>query len=139
MLPEASDFLEELEEESASGLDDSLPSFTYRIDFENKRIMGSVDDLDSVVQAVVKVMNTERFAYEIYDDDYGSEFESLIGQEREFVMAVIEQRVEEAVTSDDRVSGISEFELTVIRNDSIGLKFTVQTIYGDFVYEGVIE
>lgn len=139
MLPDVTEYIDDAEDDIAENTDDIQPSYTYKLDFKNKRIMGSVDTLDAVVQAVTKVMQTERFAYEIYDDSYGVELETLLGKEKEYVETVIEQRVEEALLVDDRITSISEFTIVNIEKESVHIHYTVNTIYGDFNFEGVIE
>ena len=43
-----------------------MPSKTYRIDFQTGRISGTVDGRDAMVQAIRKILQTERFQYLIY-------------------------------------------------------------------------
>ena len=54
-----------------------LPSKTYKLNtnvnnqIEATRIIGFVDNLDAVRQAIYHILMTERYAYLIYDDNYG--------------------------------------------------------------------
>ena len=54
------------------------PSLTYRLDLENGRIVGRVDKLEAVNQAIRKAIITPRFKCLIYDNQYGSEVEEAI-------------------------------------------------------------
>ena len=54
------------------------PSLTYRLDLENGRIVGKVDGLTAVNQAIRKAIITPRFKCLIYDPQYGSEIEDAI-------------------------------------------------------------
>ena len=47
------------------------PSLTYRLDLDNGRIVGKVDGLEAVNQAIRKAIITPRFKCLIYDDQYG--------------------------------------------------------------------
>lgn len=109
---------------------EDIPSYTYKLDPDSKRIIGHVDSGDSVVQAIRKIFETERFAYPIYTDQYGSEFESLIGQDPDFVQGVLESRIQDALSSDDRVLGLQAFEIVESKNDSMVVECTVSTIFG---------
>ena len=57
-------------------LESDVPTRTYKV--VNGRIVGYVDSLDAMRQAVEKVLLTERFAYNIYTANYGVEFSDLI-------------------------------------------------------------
>lgn len=115
------------------------PTKTYRV--FNNRIAGYTNDLEAVAQAIDKILNTERFAYPIYSDNYGVEFETLIGQDYDLVNAEIERIVTEALSADERVIDIADLKLEKIadQKDSATLLFTVNTVYGQLNYEGVIE
>ena len=47
------------------------PSCTYRLDLDNGRIVGKVDGLTAVNQAIRKAIITPRFKCLIYDHQYG--------------------------------------------------------------------
>lgn len=109
-----------------------MPSKTYKLDLSRKRIIGYVDNLEAITQAVHKQFLTERFAWEIYTQAYGVEFESLLGQPTDFVLAVFESRVKDAILSDDRIRGISDFKVTKPDSSTIIASCTVITSQGTF-------
>ena len=49
------------------------PSKTYKLDLKAGRIVGYVDELEAVNQAILKAIITPRFKCLIYDNQYGSE------------------------------------------------------------------
>lgn len=102
-----------------------IPSLTYRVDLENNRIYGMVDGRDAIVQAVAHILNTERFAYEIYSANYGVEMENLIGQDPSYVTSVLEQRISEALMADDRISGIDNFTTSRPNKNTVLVSFRV--------------
>ena len=55
------------------------PTLTYKLDFETKRISTKIDDFEAVMQAITKILYTERYSCVIYSGDYGVELERLIG------------------------------------------------------------
>lgn len=108
------------------------PSRTYTFCQTTKRIFGRVDGLDAVKQFVSKTLNTERFAYVIYDDQYGIEFEPLLGQSPDYVSSVLEYRITDALTADDRFIGLRNFQIGDIKDDTITFSATVVCTYGTF-------
>jgi hypothetical protein len=111
------------------------PSYTYKIDFERKRVNGFCDGLEAVKQAVFLILNTERYEYLIYSTDYGSELTGLIGKDRFFVESELKRRIKEALIQDDRITNVDNFKFTYPDGDSLVVSFTVFSIYGDFEVE----
>lgn len=106
------------------------PTLTYKLDFETKRISTKIDDFEAVMQAIMKILYTERYSYVIYSGDYGVELERLIGQDYDYIVSDIERIITEALTVDDRVLSISDLEIVKLNKDSAQVTFTVNTIYG---------
>ena len=110
----------------------AYPSKTYKIDKTAGRIMGYVDGQEAVHQAIRKILDTERYAHEIYGDNYGREFDALIGQDEDYVASVLEDILSEAVLMDDRVNSVTDFTLCSGEDlDSVVPSLTANTIYGD--------
>lgn len=111
------------------------PSLTYKLDFNNKRISGKVDDTEAILQAVYKALNTERCAYVIYTSQYGVELERLVGKDYEFVISDLERTITEALIIDDRITGISDFTVQKTGIDSLLASFTVNSVFGSIPLE----
>ena len=107
-----------------------LPTKTFRLDMENGRIIGSIDDSEAVMQFIKKVLDTSKYAYEIYDWYYGNQLNLLAGQPYEYVVARVPKIIEEALCCDDRVTGVRDFTFTKTELDSCTVSFYVDTIYG---------
>lgn len=107
------------------------PGYTYKLDLRSKRIVGKVDGRTSVVQAIYKILYTERYAWLIYDWSYGMELEQYLGQEFDYVMADIERSITEALLVDDRVLEIREFKMKKTRIDALYVEFVAITTEGD--------
>lgn len=106
-----------------------LPSRTYRIDRERKRIAGLCDGLEAMRQAVWKVLETERFAHLIYSWDYGAELAGLIGKPASYLYPAIEARITEALLQDERVQGVGPFAFER-QGGRVHVTCRVQTIFG---------
>lgn len=106
------------------------PSQTYTLDFETGQVYASIDDLDSVKQAITKILSTDRYAYEIYDGYYGNELFTLVGKPYEYVVVEIPRVLNEALLRDERILGVVNYTFKRVSVDSIEIEFQVDTIYG---------
>lgn len=112
-------------------------SETYRIQLSednNDYIKGKVDDIDAIKQAIYLMLNTERYAYNIYSWNYGVELVDLIGQPLPYVTVILPRRIEEALTQDDRIRDVRDFKFTNNKN-KLHITFTVVTTVGDIPSE----
>ena len=123
MIPEQAIDLTNLEIENQ-------PSRTYKLDFERKRIGGMIDNEQAIMQMVMKILSTERYAYVIYSSQYGVELDRLIGQDYDFIVSDLERTITEALTADDRVIDITDFQINKIGIDKMEVSFTVNTFDG---------
>lgn len=121
MIPIDTNLTEELEEET-------MPSNTYKMNTDT--INGNVDMLDAVVQASYKILATERYNTPIYSWDYGLETADLVGKPRYYVVSEIKRRITEALTQDDRIELVDNFEFSYPSKNVIVCKFCINTIYG---------
>lgn len=103
-------------------------SKTYRIIDNN--LSGYVDELQSLKQAIFKVLNTERYEYPIYSFDYGIELESLIGKDTDYIKIELKRRIEECLLEDERIKEINDFEF-IQDGESLVCSFNVISIYGE--------
>lgn len=120
-------------------------SRTYRIDWENGRINGFVDETEAMKQFIKKALITPRFKCLIYDSQYGSEIrDNLIvpGVTKEYIKAEAPFLAEDALIHDERVLRVYNFEITFGEKypmqDSVIVTFDVDTIYGKIPLEEVI-
>jgi Protein of unknown function (DUF2634). len=111
------------------------PSRTWRLDVDRGRAAGMIDGLDAVRQAVFKIFQTERFRHIIYDADYGAELASLIGRDPALVRSELKRRITEALTQDDRIDDVTDYEID-FSEETAAVQFTVVSTFGTF-REGV--
>lgn len=116
------------------------PSLTYRLDLDNGRIVGKVDNLEAVNQAIRKAIITPRFKCLIYDHQYGSEIEEAIitkSATRDYIEAVTEGFVKDALRPDTRILSVYDFEFE-FEEDKAYIFFRADTIFGETEVEEVI-
>ena len=115
MIPNNENY-EDFDEDENDGLEtdfdiETEPSLTYRLDLENKRIVGRIDEVEAIQQAVLLILQTERYKFEMYSWDYGFEMDDLRGASIPYVMSEVKQRLIDAITADDRISSLEDFKI----------------------------
>ena len=120
-------------------------SRTYRIDWDEGRIIGFVDGQEAMNQYIKKAILTPRFRCLIYTNQYGSEIiDTLMDKEvtREYVEAEISFLVTDTLIHDPRVLRVYnvgiEFKDTYPMQDRCIITFDVDTIYGEILVKEVI-
>lgn len=117
-----------------------LAKFYYKIKYKpkftgNDRIIGFVDKKEAIKQAIYHILNIERYAYLIYDSNYGVELNQYIGKDLEYIKNTIETTLQEALTHDLRITDVKVNKVEKIADDQVLIKFTVTSIYGDLQME----
>lgn len=107
------------------------PSFTYRMWPDDLRITGTTDRQQAMIQAIWKILNTERYAYPIYSWNYGVELKDLYGHNMTYISPELERRIREALSPDDRITSVDNFSFSYPKRNSIYVQFTAHTIFGD--------
>ncbi|WP_310602546.1 DUF2634 domain-containing protein [Anaerosporobacter sp.] len=111
-----------------------IPSKTFFIDFTNNKIVGSVDGLEAVKQAVFLILNTERYENMVYSWDYGFEKQDLIGMPEGYAYPELKRRIAEALMQDARIVNVDSFTFEK-ESDVVTVSFVVTTEQGIFKTE----
>lgn len=137
MIPNNNNYDAELDEEQETDFDiEKEPSLTYamritdRVDKDNI-FLGKVDEEEALRQAILKIIHTERYEHEIYSWDYGIELQDLIGEQIPYVMSEIKRRIEDALTTDERIDSVEDFMVEQIEKRALYITFTVITTEGE--------
>ena len=102
------------------------PSLTYKVDWENNRIVGTTDDdAETLYQFVYKALNTDKYAHEVYDWLYGNELYKLVGKDYQYIVTALPDIIERALLTDDRVKEISNYEFNQLKVDEMEVSFDV--------------
>lgn len=112
---------------------DTDPSFTYKILIDKDRIIGTTDGQDAMVQAIYKILNTERYVYPIYSWNYGIELRDLFGKNMTYIATELERRIKEALLADERITSVDNFSFSYPQKNAIYVTFTAHTIFGDII------
>ena len=115
------------EEDDDEVLEDE-PTLTFKV--ENGRIRGKVDEQAAMVQVVDKILQTERLVYPIYTEQYGNDFNDLIGKNMGYAKVEVDRMLKEALLADDRVTDVEVDEIEQISRDTLQVKGTCFTVFG---------
>jgi hypothetical protein len=116
----------------------TLPSKTFKMNYDRLTISGTIDQIQAVEQAVFLILNTERYQWLIFSWNYGVELHNLIGKDVEYCIPEIERRIREALLQDDRITAVQDFQFEVNKKKVL-TTFTVVSIFGGINTEMVVE
>ena len=111
-----------------------LPTKTHRMElYEGNYILGFVDSLKAMEQAIYKIIRTERYKYIIYSWNYGIELEDLFVMPVEYCVVELERRISEALLQDNRITAVNgfEFDTESERGTILIKKFIAETVFGE--------
>lgn len=126
--------IDEIEEESEK------PTRTYRLNLDSGRIIGTVDGIEAVNQAIRKAIITARYKCLIYDDDYGGELKDIVYDEvstPELIETALPELVRDALSQDTRILDVYDFEIS-FKNDEVFISFKADTVFGETLISEVI-
>lgn len=132
MIPSTTAFLEQDFEITEQ------PTHTYKMNLESNLIRGYTDGQEAMKQAIYKILNTERYQYVMYSWNYGIELLDLYGEPVSYVCPELERRIREALTWNDRIQTVDNFEFNISKKGEILVTFTAHTVFGDVVAEKVV-
>lgn len=109
------------------------PTLTFQV--ANGRIRNKCDEEIAMRQAVDKILETERFVYPIYTDQYGNDLYDLIGKSFSYAKVEVERMIKEALLEDDRVTSVTIDEIKQTSATHLYVHGSCTTVYGDLPVE----
>ena len=106
------------------------PSLTWIADPVTNRLRGRGDNYEAVRQAVEIILNIERFKWQIYTPNFGTDYDGLLGTDPGYAASELRRRLEDAFLPDSRILGIRDYTYT-FRDVSLTVTFTARTVFGD--------
>lgn len=132
MIPSVTGFLEQDFEI------ETQPTNTYKMELKSNLIRGYTDGQEAMKQAIFKILSTERYQYVMYSWNYGIELIDLYGEPVSYVCPELERRITEALTWDERIESVDNFEFDTSKKGEVLVTFTAHTIFGDVTAEKVV-
>ena len=108
------------------------PSVSYKIMLDYDFMAGKCDKIETIKQAVYKILNTDRYKYLIYSRRYGIDLKDIFGMPVNEAVRIIPERIKNALTQDDRITNVDEFTFDTSKRHIVSVEFRVHTIFGNF-------
>lgn len=105
----------------------------YGINFETGQLSGKiVEGYDAILVWTWLALQTPRYRYYIYSENYGQEYEDLIGKSysTELTDSELERMTEECLTENPYITGIENFSCVKIE-EKVTVTFSLITELGD--------
>lgn len=106
------------------------PTLTWIADPVTRRIRGRGDGWEAIRQAVEIIVSVERFKWQIYTPNFGTDYDGLLGTEPGYAASELQRRLEDAFLPDSRILGMKDFTWS-FSGVSLSASFTVRTVFGD--------
>lgn len=110
-------------------------SRTYKIDFSSGRVGGFIDETDAMKQAIIKILQSERFLYLIYSWNYGIEMNAIVGKSYQVIASEIKRIIREALLEDRRITDVYDITAEQIDKRTLSVRFTASTVFGEVTIE----
>jgi hypothetical protein len=110
-------------------------SRTYKIDFSSGRVGGFIDETDAMKQAIIKILQSERFLYLIYSWNYGIEMNAIVGKSYQVIASEIKRILREALLEDRRITDVYDVSYKQIDKRTLSVEFTASTVFGEVSIE----
>lgn len=104
----------------------------YGVDYTTGQLTGTiVEGLEAIKAWIWLTLHVERYRFPIYSWDHGCELDQYIGHglSEEYVVESMQVSIEEALTQNEHILGVSDFEASVT-SDKITMSFHVETDIG---------
>lgn len=111
------------------------PSKTFRMNAEKNVVRGSCDDVEALKQAIFLMLNIERYSCPLVSFNFGAQLSDLIGMPISYCIPQSEYRIRDALTQDERINDVRDFEFDTSRKGILLVKFKVDSIFGTIEIE----
>lgn len=129
LLPQNSQSLIDVSEN-----DVTMPSKAFYIDFENKKIVGTIDHKKAMEQSILLALQTGRYNHLIFSWNYGEELNNLIGKPKDLARVELPRLIKECLLVDDRITAIEDINIEDME-EGLKVTFTAMTIHGEIPIE----
>lgn len=131
ILPQKIDFLKKDNNETETFKEYAVDLKTGKLIYENGKNK-IVEGKEALKIWIWKVLQTSKGKYEAYSNNYGNEFENIIGKNYSKALTESELRrlTEECLVKNKFIKGISNFCAT-IEGSKVTINVAVKTVYGE--------
>lgn len=117
----------------------SYPNNEWIVSFEDGGNSGEGSNIKTIEQAIHFALETGRFKYPIMGSNYGITLDDLIGTDYSYIKSEIARRIQDALSTDDRVKAVTSFKYETLQDSAMKVTCTVETILGDVTVTTVVQ
>lgn len=105
---------------------------TFIVDRETKRVVKLAGGKEAFVQYIYMALQTERFKFPIFSNNYGMESKDLISKQTEYIEALLPKRIRDCL-NDKRVLGINRVDFDNSKNaeKEMSVSAYINSVYGE--------
>lgn len=104
---------------------------TWFMDWQNKRINRYATEYEELAQTIQRALMTDRFYYQIYTWQYGSELQNLVGTKNiKYIEGAIMKNIKDALVFEDRVLNIDEVKVNFTSEHQYKIDVAISTTLG---------
>lgn len=113
---------------------------TWYIDWRTKRINRIATEYEELAQTIQRALMTDRFYYQIYTWQYGSELSDLVGTKQiKFIEGAIKKDIVDALSFEPRVIGVDSVQIKEDERHNylvnVQISTTLGTMREELVYD----
>ena len=82
-------------------------------------------------QAILKIIQSERFQYRYTSWNYGIEMNSIAGKSYQVIASEIKRVIREALLEDRRITDVYNFKISQVNKRTMAVEFTASTVFGE--------
>ena len=116
----------------------SYSSNEWRVNFETGEIDDPETSLAVMAQDIRFALETDRYKYPIMGANFGATFDDLIGTDYNYIQSEIVHRIRDALSIDDRVISVGDFEFKQGAESDIIVSCVVATPLGNVAIQTAI-
>jgi hypothetical protein len=109
----------------------SYSSNEWIVDFESGNNGEPRSSLASIAQDIQFALETDRYKWPIMGSNFGATFDDLIGSDYNYIRSEVVRRIREALSIDDRILQVDDFQFTQLDNSGILISCVVTTTFGN--------
>lgn len=109
----------------------SYSSNEWIVDFETGDNGQPKSNLDAVAQDIRFALETDRYKWPIMGSNFGASFDDLIGTDYNYIRSEVVRRIRDALSIDDRILQVDEFQFTPLDDSGILISCTISTTFGN--------
>jgi hypothetical protein len=91
-----------------------------------------IEGIEALKIWIYKALRTDRYIFNAYSGNYGSEIYLLIGlvEDEDILYSELSRYIEEALLVNPYIISVEDFSFSHLKPDKISIKFSVGTVYG---------